>query len=185
MKTNRETFWHPNLYCMIGKMSQFNIVKRNSSRIRDEKFVETIWNLCAIARTIKIHFTSHLNKLLWQLNLFSFRIRRYVSQYPWNRNSLLGNVNSPYALKRTFDNDNRLGSFYEGLQNQQDDDVLGLWNDNDNYDKTDEGAWLNSFTRPHYEFLGSRVPISLQNILRDIKPVQSSEQGYDYKNFKF
>lgn len=76
--------------------------------------------------------------------------------------------------KKNFEN-NPFESYYEGLK-AQDDNNNGRDN---NDDDIDEGLWLNTSIRPHYEVPGMRRS-RVDNIAKRFKARQQAEQNYFY-----
>lgn len=65
----------------------------------------------------------------------------------------------PYAPSQ---NGNPIDSTYEGLRSQDDGAV---WNANLEEDKSDDGYWFNSVSKPHYELPNARRVKLMENIL--------------------
>lgn len=81
--------------------------------------------------------------------LFIHRIRRRDPEYAV-RSNLIKVVPDdsyfPFAARKNYENNN------DPLESQDDDD---LWNLSNNDDKKDNGIWMNTYTKPHYEITDS------------------------------
>lgn len=104
------------------------------------------------------------------------RFRRRISDYA-GRNKMLipDDIYLPYALRKNYENRNPLESYYDGLRSEDDDSA---WNSNDDGEKFDDGMWMNSFTRPHYEVPNMKRSNSLENMMKRFKARQTAENYF-------
>lgn len=81
----------------------------------------------------------------------------------------------PYALRKNYENKSPFESYYDGLRGEDDD---AGWNSNDDGEtKFDDGMWMNTFTRPHYEAPNMKRT-SLENMMKRFKARQTAENYF-------
>lgn len=77
----------------------------------------------------------------------------------------------PFAARKNYENSNPIESMYDGLKGQDDGN---MWNNN-NDDKIEDGMWMNTYTKPHYEIPGVKRSNPLENIVKRFKTRQNAE----------